>query len=137
MADKNQDWKMGEYRGMVEREAVEYGGAVSAGDFLKITGINADGQPIVQKQTAATTAIYVAPLQSDGVAGDVKEVVCRAEGIKVTFGSGIAPGALLKVKDNKAVAVATAASGNHVGWSRVTAVNNDTGIIAFAGGLPA
>ena len=60
MADKNQDWKMGEYRGMVEREAVEYGGAVSAGDFLKITGINADGQPIVQKQTAATTAIYVA-----------------------------------------------------------------------------
>ena len=69
MADKNQDWKMGEYRGMVEREAVEYGGAVSAGDFLKITGINADGQPIVQKQTAATTAIYVAPLQSDGVAG--------------------------------------------------------------------
>ena len=128
---------MGEYRGMVEREAVEYGETISPGDFLKITGTNNDGQPIVAKQTAGTTAIYVAPLQSDGVAGDVKEVVCKAESIKVTFGSNVAAGSLIKVKDSKAVAVGTAASGNHVGWSRVAAVNNDTGIIAFCGGLPA
>ncbi|MCY4490444.1 MAG: hypothetical protein OXC46_03155 [Thaumarchaeota archaeon] len=137
MADKNPIWKMGEYRGMIEREAVEYGETINPGDFLKITGLNADGQPIVRKQTAATTAIYVAPLQSEGVAGDVKEVVCRAEGIKVKFGSNVAPGALLKVKANEAVAVGTAASGNHIGWSRVQAVNDDTGIIAFTGGLPA
>ena len=137
MADKNEDWKMGEYRGMVEREAVEYGESIKAGDLLKITGINADGQPIVAKHTAATTVIYAAPLQSDGVAGDIKEVVCRAEGIKVNIGSDVDPGGLIKAKANKAVAATTAASGNHIGWSRIDGAAGDTGIIAFAGGLPA
>lgn len=136
MADKNPDWKMGEYRGKTEREAVECGGTVTAGDILKVTGINADGQPIVQKHTAATTAIYVAPLQSDGVTGDIIEVVKKGI-IKVNIGSNVTPGSLIKVKANEAVASATGASGNHIGFSRVAGADGDEGIIDFCGGLPA
>lgn len=111
---------------------VEYGGTVAAGDFLKVTGYNSDGNPIVATQTTTTASRFVANVA--GVAGDVVLAIHR--GItKITFGGAVVVTmSAISVSANKAIAQAAAGNGLGVGTSFETlAALNDTGLIFFDG----
>ena len=131
MADLNESWKLGEYRGEnIFTEVVQYGDTIVAGDVVTITGRNSDGQLIVSKQTAKTRPYGICPIKSDGVAGDVREILTRGP-IKVTFGSAAATGLPLGVTASKFVAVVAASSSAVAINMTSTAANNDTGIVYF------
>src|SRR5574337_528487 len=115
-----------------EKHSVEYDDTISNGDFLKVTGVNSAGQPIVQKQTTTTIARYVAMF--DGVDGDVKEALYRGV-TKVTFGGDVTVGLSFVVSANKAIAQSAAGDGKKSGWTISNgAADNDTGLVFFDGG---
>ncbi len=134
MADLAPDYALGEDVNpeTSELQIVEYGGTVAAGDFLKVTGYNADGNPIVATQTTTTASRFVAIVA--GASGLVTQAIRR--GItKVTFGGAVVVTmSAISVSANKAIAQALAGNGLGVGTSYETlAALDDTGLIYFDG----
>ena len=132
MADLDSSWVLGEFRGEVETKEVQYANGIEAGDFLTITGINADGQFIVSKQTLKTECTFICPFGADGVEGDIREVLFRGY-IKTTFGAAVTTGLKFGVNANKAVIVAADIPAKGFSASP-TAADGDTGVVYFNGG---
>lgn len=113
-------------------EEVEYGATVTAGDFLKVTGFNSDGMPIVAPQTTTLASRYVAI--KSGASGIIEQAIHR--GItKVLFGGTVVVTmSAISVLANEAIAQAAAGNGLGVGVSHeVAVVDTDLGLIYFDG----
>ena len=106
--DKAPNFVLGNEFPDAQTQVVEASAAIAAGDLLKVTGVNADGQLRVAKQTADTAARFACLYAA--AAGKMTEALLRGT-TKVTFGTGVTPGESGKPKANKIVSNATGASG--------------------------
>ena len=133
---------LGEFRkgaAATEFMTAELSGNVAKGDFLAVTGVNADGELKMATHTAAADARAVAIY--DGKSGELAQVLLK--GIvkaNITGGSNFNPGASYKVKANKAVKSDTASSSANVPGFLLCDPDNasgDKGPLYFDGGASA
>ena len=132
MVDRFPTMVLGEPGKAAKTWAVECAEDVEAGDSLKISGVNADGQPRVLKVTAQNTnARYVAI--RDAKNGEFVDVVC--EGIvKVKCTAACAPGTTVQGAVGAFIPEAARGGGFGCGYAISNfAVANDDGLIYFNG----
>ena len=130
MADHQPNWKMGELKYVEETQTVIYTDDVKAGDALKVTGVDDEGNYKVAKHTGTLKARFIAAY--DGASGDMVKAIFRGW-TKVTYGGAVGAGIGISFSANKAIAIVAA---NHAGHSvSVSAAADDLGQIYFDGGL--
>ena len=125
MAEVPPGIKLGEARD-AKYEVVSLAGDISAGDFLKVTGQEADGTIKVQKQNGTTKPYYFAT--HAGKQGAYARVVCKGY-IAGKAGSALDSGfgKKLGIKDSEIVKVGTASALDTPGmlqWTKNAAAND-------------
>lgn len=134
MADLN-NFELGEYIGPVSLVNVEFTDTATAGDFLVISGVNSDGQLQVAKQSTDGKPRFFVPKGSDGVNGDIRQVVAKGR-IIVGFDGTVATGGNVGIDDNLAKSPGSGVSAK-IGYSITkAAAQGDTGLIYFDGEQP-
>ena len=133
MADFAPGWKLGETRSppFCITAVAQYGGTIAAGDLLKITA-GTNGKITVTEATGDGDNVSAVALYA-GVSGDTRNVLVLGL-VKVTSGTGIGAGAVVKSKAGKAVASGTASSSaSSIGFNfgGAVAAANDTFILYF------
>lgn len=114
-----------------ETMVVEYDGAdIAPGDALKVTGVNAAQQLIVQKHTGNSECLAVAIYA--GKDGLITEVLIRGT-VHVKFGSATVAGVSVSVQANKFVAHGGGSSENCAISISAADADDDQGLIFFNG----
>lgn len=137
MTNSNTDWELGETRGKpCDVVVVEAAEAITAGDFVRVSGFNTDNQAKVEVQNGGEPPFGVALFAAK--TGEMVKILIRGF-VKVTFGGTVSGAVPLTVLNNKAVILGTGSAYETSARSVVglnfgsNKANNETGVIFFGG----